>query len=123
MNMLKLLADENIPQSTVRFLRDSGCEVVSAKEAGLAGKSDREIIEFATSRGLTVLTLDLEFGQRYYFEAQPPCGVMVLRVKPANPENVNTALRNFLDSEFYKGHRLESCLTIISKGRVRIIGK
>jgi hypothetical protein len=35
--MINLLADENIPPSVVRFLRDRGLEVKELGEAGLAG--------------------------------------------------------------------------------------
>jgi predicted nuclease of predicted toxin-antitoxin system len=60
--MLKFLTDENIYPSTIELLRSYSLDVIDIKELGLAGISDREIMDFAKKEGRIVISLDLHFA-------------------------------------------------------------
>lgn len=61
--VIKFLVDEQINTRVAPALREKGLEAVSIHELGLANQSvkDIPILELATSRGETVLTLDSDF--------------------------------------------------------------
>jgi hypothetical protein len=44
---LRFLIDEDVPRSTTHVLRDAGFDVKNVHEAGLQGKSDDLVFEFA----------------------------------------------------------------------------
>ena len=59
--MLLLLADENFDGNIVRGLRRRlpGLSVARVQDAGLSGKTDPVILQWAAERGLIVLTHDI----------------------------------------------------------------
>lgn len=59
--MAGFYADENFPLEVSEVLRTLGHEVLTAHEAGQANRAvpDADVLEFAASRGLCVLTLNL----------------------------------------------------------------
>jgi len=65
--MAKLLVDENIPLSVMKWLKEEGHDVVRVSQVGLKGEKDEVIIDFAKKEGRVILTLDLDFGYMYYF--------------------------------------------------------
>jgi predicted nuclease of predicted toxin-antitoxin system len=56
---MRLLANENIPLQAVEALRAAGHEVQWMAEQG-ASAEDGSVLELATQRGLTLLTIDIE---------------------------------------------------------------
>jgi predicted nuclease of predicted toxin-antitoxin system len=54
---MKLLANENFPQSSVKILKDSGYDIVSVGDE-FAGILDREVIDFANQEHRIILTFD-----------------------------------------------------------------
>ena len=57
-----LLADVNVAIQVVAFLRDSGLDVASVYERGLAHLDDAAILELARQEKRFVLTHDADFG-------------------------------------------------------------
>ena len=59
--MLRYLADENLPDAVAHGLRDrcAGLEVVLARDVGLSGIDDSEILEWAALHNRIVLTHDV----------------------------------------------------------------
>src|SRR6266478_6173032 len=53
-----LLADENFPRPVVERLRQAGQDVLTVQEAGLRRAQDERILEFGTSQGRAVLTIN-----------------------------------------------------------------
>jgi len=45
--MTKLLVDENIPLSVMKWLQEEGHDVVRVSQVGLKGEKDEVIIDFA----------------------------------------------------------------------------
>lgn len=61
--VLKFLVDEQINPRVARALREKGVQAISVHEIGLAhqGYKDEPLLELATSRQETLLTLDSDF--------------------------------------------------------------
>ena len=59
MTPLKLYLDEMIPLDLALILRQYGYNVLTAKDAGMLGKSDSEQLEFSTSEGRAILTFNI----------------------------------------------------------------
>ena len=71
---IKFYADEHIPRAVVRGLRDRGCDVLTAQEAGLLGASDPEHVRRAASAGRVIVTQDADF-LRLHAEGMPHDGI------------------------------------------------
>lgn len=54
-------------------------DILSIFEAGLRGKTDKDILQFSHSSGRVVLTHDSDFGKLFLFEEQPFIGVIFIR--------------------------------------------
>ncbi len=116
--MLKFLTDENIYPSTIELLRSYSLDVIDIKELGLAGISDREIMDFAKKEGRIVISLDLHFANIFLFPPNECPGIIVIRIKPAVPRKVDRAVEDFLQRIDLK--KIEKSLVIISEDKFRI---
>lgn len=59
---MKILANENLHFGIVQRLRESQLEVIYVPEVGLAGRSDKKILEYATKNDLVLISGDKDFG-------------------------------------------------------------
>ena len=71
--MARLLADENFPLPTIDALRSLGHVVITAHEADLANRAtpDQEVLEYARSNGLALLTLNRRHFMRLLCSFDP----------------------------------------------------
>jgi predicted nuclease of predicted toxin-antitoxin system len=83
-----LLADENIHPTVVNRLSTQGKNIVSCINKGLGGKTDVEILRYATLQGRVVLTHDSDFGRLTIRSGEPFVGIIYLR--PGHIEPVFT---------------------------------
>ncbi len=86
---MRLLADENFPRSIVETLRSQGHDILWAR-IDCSGLADRALLELAEGDDRLILTLDKDFWQ---IGLQRPvalrrCGVILFRVFPSIPENL-----------------------------------
>ncbi len=89
---MRLLADENIPLTTVRALRSAGHDVYSATEAS-PGAADRRLLERAVTDERLVVTFDRDFGDLIVRGTQrPEAGVLLLRFVPKSAAEVTELL-------------------------------
>lgn len=113
---MRLLADENIPLSVIKFLRERGQDVVTLHELNRLGIADIEVIDLAEKDNRIVLTLDLDFGHMYYFARREKVSIIVIRPKTPLPEEIIKLSSKFLDLNIEpKG------LVIISEKKIRIV--
>ena len=96
---MRLLADENFPKPIVEALRAGGHDVLWAR-TDCAGWKDIALLDLAESEGRIVLTLDKDFWQIAVQRRTPlkQSGVVLFRVHPATPENLDPLVRGFVDS-------------------------
>jgi predicted nuclease of predicted toxin-antitoxin system len=103
---MRLLADENFPKPSVEKLRAIGHDVLWAR-TDCAGWKDIALLELAESEKRIVLTLDKDFWQ-IGVQRRPPLeqsGVVLFRVHPATPENIEPLVRAFDEAKFtWAGH-------------------
>ena len=92
----KILADENIPKSTVQLLRSSSYDVVSIWEVN-PGMSDKQVVQFSIREKRIIITFDKDFGRIALTNPDIP-GVMLLRIPPANPEYITNRIISALES-------------------------
>jgi len=82
---LKWLADENIPLTSVKLLRQAGHDIASISESQ-PGLPDHKVLELAHRKELALLTFDRDFGELIFRQRLPcPPAVVYLRFVPANP--------------------------------------
>lgn len=117
---MKFLVDENISSSTAAFLVEKGHDVLELSGSELQGISDQKIIELAAKEKRVILTHDLDFGEMYYFREKPVFGIIVLRIEPQTPEEVNRVLASFLSETEEKLDDLSDALIVVEKSKYRI---
>jgi predicted nuclease of predicted toxin-antitoxin system len=94
-----ILADENIHDDTIYFLRSEGLEIESIKERNLRGSSDRQIIEMAVSEKKVILTHDADFGRILYLSPEFQTGIIFLRPGHASPLFTQQTIQSILATE------------------------
>ncbi|MGH7720203.1 MAG: DUF5615 family PIN-like protein [Gemmatimonadaceae bacterium] len=67
---LRILADEHVPASSIRALREAGHEVAAVGEES-PGTPDREILERAVREARLLVTFDKGFGARIFRLGEP----------------------------------------------------
>lgn len=84
---MRFLANENIPYSVVRFLNDSGKDVVWVGEVS-RGATDDSVLDRAETEGRVILTFDRDYGELVFLHGQgrKVPGVIYFRFFPENPE-------------------------------------
>ena len=87
--MIRILSDENVHTDIISDLRKEGFDLVTAVEAGLAGRKDREILDYAEEHDLVVLSGDKDFGGLLEFGKLWGTGrVLLLRYQILNPHKI-----------------------------------
>jgi predicted nuclease of predicted toxin-antitoxin system len=97
---MRILADENFPRPIVESLRKQGHDVLWAR-TDCPGLKDRKLLERAEADSRVVLTLDKDFWQLALQRPIPlkRCGVILFRVFPAIPENLEPLVDSTLRAE------------------------
>ena len=65
-----LLADENIHEEVVYYLRSQGLQIESIKERGLRGHTDNQIVSLAVAEGFVIVTHDADFGRIMHMSSE-----------------------------------------------------
>jgi len=113
---MKLLANENFPQSSVSVLRDAGYDIVSVGEE-FAGILDSEVIGFATKEKRIILTFDRDYGELIFKRGyRPSAGVIYLRWDVFQPQEPGKYLIELFST---KNLSYENTLTVINDDNIR----
>ncbi|MGV9174007.1 MAG: DUF5615 family PIN-like protein [Promethearchaeia archaeon] len=84
---LKLIVDENIPNSVIDKLRELGYLLYAIREEN-KGLEDEKIIQLSRDKNQSILTMDKDFGYLTYRLEKKPFGVILLRIHPQSPERI-----------------------------------
>ena len=74
-----VLADENIHETVVHFLRSQNVIIESIKEKRLQGATDNQIIRLAEQENKIILTHDADFGRIMHLTPGLKTGIIFLR--------------------------------------------
>ena len=76
---LRLLIDEDsLAKVLVKLLRKAGHDVVTVNEAGLSGKLDEEVFDYARARRRLVLTRNYDDFQALHFSKPIHPGILII---------------------------------------------
>jgi len=113
---MKLLANENYPIASVKYLREKGYDITSIAELS-PGDSDPEVLSRAVEENRIIITFDRDYGELIYRLKLPtPPGVIYLRFIPKNPLEPAEYLQTLIES---KDIRLEGKFTVGERRQIR----
>jgi predicted nuclease of predicted toxin-antitoxin system len=114
--MLKLLANENVPLQSVKYLQSKGFDV---RAIGLNDRSVRDevVIALATAEDRTIITFDRDYGELIFRNNyKPPCGVTYLRIEQYSPAEPGRIVERLLGDKFLD---FKNALTVVDKNGIR----
>lgn len=117
---LAILLDQNVPTVTTQWLRQMkpSWTVHHTNEAGLLGKSDNEVFDWAQNHQAIIITYDEDFADRRLFSAKDHAGIVRLRVWPTTIEETQNALERLLAE--IDDEELSGALVIIDRIQIRV---
>lgn len=115
---MKFLADQDVWIGTLDLLRNCGHDVLTAKEIGMASGSDQELLKKAGNDKRLLITRDKGFGSLTFLANFKTSGVILLRIKPENQDEVHAELKAVLEA--YDERELRDSFCTIEPGRHRI---
>ncbi len=81
MDEIKLYLDEDISYTVAVVLRSRGCDVISAHEVGMTGKTDDEQLDYAVTNARTILTFNARhfapLAEKCYKEQRDHLGIVI----------------------------------------------
>lgn len=113
---MKFVADESVDQPIVVQLRADGHTVIAIVEIE-PSISDVEVLQMANQQNCILLTADKDFGEMFFRENRPACGIMLIRLSgltaKVKAEVVGAAVKEHAD-------RLDGTFTVLSRNNIRI---
>ena len=94
-----LVADMDIAVTVIRFLREKGVDVVSAREEGWGRYEDRDILLKAHEMNRFVLTHDSDYGELVIHQGETTCGIIYMRAGSLESKAVIASLQNLFNAE------------------------
>ena len=113
---MKLLFDENLSPRLARALDDLFPDSMHVESCGLGSATDAKIWEFATQRGLVIVTRDFDFHDRSVRLGAPP-KVIWLRLGNCPTARAETVTRAFAERIYdFEKEAERDYLTITIRG-------
>ena len=113
---MKLLANENFPLASVKYLRNSGFDFTSIGTDN-SGISDEQVMDIAIYEERTILTFDSDYGELIFkYEYQPKAGVIFIRTLPGTPEEAGRLIEQLISSSEFE---FRKTLTVIDTNGIR----
>ncbi len=117
--MPQLIVDESLPRDAVEWLLKKGFDLIRVSQTPLKGTKDLAIAQFALKNHLAIITMDKDFSQIYRTFKKDKITVIIIRAKPATPENIIETLN--IAQQKIDLKEIRNKLIIISKKRIRIV--
>ena len=89
---MKILLDMNLSPKWVEYLTASGVCAIHWSSVGSANASDSEIMDYARSKNLVILTQDLDFTTLLAFSKDKKPSVVQLRTENTAPAVIGVAV-------------------------------
>ena len=114
--MIRLLANENIPIASVRYLRNKGFDVSAIGEDN-PSISDQEVLEIAQSEQRTIITFDRDYGELIFRHGfRPEKGVIYLRLLTYEPDEPGKVVESIIQNMKFKP---DGSLTVFDRVTLR----
>jgi len=113
---MMFLVDQDVYAIIVRFLTDSGHDVVPVAQIGLSRASDTDLLGIAQEQNRIFVTRDRDFGGLVFVKGSG-VGVIYLRVLPSTQNAVVKELERVLNS--YTEEELRMAFVVVEPGRHR----
>ncbi len=117
---MNIIANENVFEPIIEFLRSEGHNVISVRHSSLSGASDDEIYEKAVKEELIILTMDKDFSRIIRFPPQRCGGIIVVKLYKMTVDKTTELFKKNFNTMDKK--KIEGQLVIITKDGVRIRG-
>lgn len=118
--MLRFLLNANISSETADFLNSLGYDAKTVAQFGLEGAEDIKIAKKAVQEKRILITLDLDFGEIFYFSIKEKIWIIVLRLRDQTVESVNKNLEWLLKTKILEKKEFQNTLMIVEEGRIKI---
>ena len=107
---MKFFLDACMPYSSKEISQKYG-EGTHARDIGMTGATDKEIILYALKNKAVLVTKDLDFGNTLIYPIESHFGVIILRAPfYFTVKQINNVLREFLSSVSFVGlHICSEC--------------
>jgi len=116
-----ILAGENVHIDIIHRLRQNNYEVLSARDVGLAGHKDREILQYSEEHNLILISGDKDFGGLIEFGPLWGRGkVILLRYHLIKTERIATDIVETIKHEAETLSSTNSVITVLSESGYRI---
>ena len=118
---MHILAGENVHIDIIHRLRQNNYEVLSARDVGLAGHKDREILQYSEEHNLILISGDKDFGGLIEFGPLWGRGkVILLRYHLIKTERIATDIVETIKHEAETLSSTNSVITVLSESGYRI---
>jgi predicted nuclease of predicted toxin-antitoxin system len=88
---MKILADENLYEPIIYYLKDLGHDMLSIRDSGLSGISDSQVYQLACEEKRVIITMDKDFSRVFRFPPERCGGIIVVKIyKRAIDETLET---------------------------------
>jgi len=115
---MRILADENLQEPTLRFLRELGHDVHGANEAGLKSAPDTAVFRQAQQEQRVVLTYNGDFADIRDLAGKDHHGVIRLRIENQRVGYAHPLLKEALEK--LQDTNLHNTLVTVMDDRLRI---
>jgi predicted nuclease of predicted toxin-antitoxin system len=115
---MRVFLDENLSAHLTAQLKASGHDAICAFDAGLCGKADEIIREFAAQQDRILITLDSDFADLTRYPVTRTPGVIWLKpVPPITLASVEQQLMTAIDALLNRD--LHGLLVVVDSSRIR----
>jgi len=115
---MRFLTDQNVYLITIKWLRSMEHDVLTARELGLESATDEMILAKACKDDLVLLTRDKDFGTLVFFKGDRSQGVILLRGRFSEFEDVHRSLKRMLEEQ--DPDKVKKCFCVIEPKQYRM---
>jgi predicted nuclease of predicted toxin-antitoxin system len=117
---MRFLIDEDLPRSVSLVISHAGYEAFDVRDIGLRGSNDFQIIEYARSNDLCLITADLGFSNIRVYPPHKYPGIFVLRLPAGATSVIITNIIKTLLKQSQIIATIRGSLAIVEENRIRI---
>lgn len=110
---MRFLLDQDVYAKTIRFLEDTGHDLVQVSKLGLSRASDEVVLQTAQAQNRILITRDRDYGNLVFVQVLGT-GVIYLRILPATLADVHAELNRVIVT--YSEEALSKAFVVVTQG-------